>query len=173
MKKYLFLATAFYTMMAFGAETTIPMSAQTKLDITIYNDNRALVKDERQVNLTQGLNELAFAGVSANMIPQSALLSGNGLTTHEQNFNFDLLNQESLLKKSVGQTVHTEHIDPNGKVTNSVATLLAYNNGHPVLKMGNNIDYHFLFKDKYFYLTDKPIYIQIKNTKDFPLLKSK
>ena len=39
--------------------------------------------------------------------------------------------------------------------------------------MGNNIDYHFLFKDKYFYLTDKPIYIQIKNTKDFPLLKSK
>ena len=139
MKKSLFLISVCYVGLA-SAETVIPMQAQTNLNVTIYNDNRALVKDERQVSLSKGLNELAFAGVSANMMPQTAILSGVGLTTLEQNFNFDLLNQESLLQKSVGQTVHTEYIDPNGKATNNVATLLAYNNGQPVLKIGNKIE---------------------------------
>ena len=142
MRKSLFLITVFYAGLA-GAETVVPMNAQTNLNVTIYNDNRALVKDERQVALVQGLNELAFAGVSANMIPQSAILSGTGLTTREQNFNFDLLSQESLLQKSVGQTVHTEYIDPNGKSTNGTATLLSYNNGRPVLKIGGKIETNY------------------------------
>ncbi len=142
MKKTLFLIGICYAGLA-SAETIIPIQAQTNLNVTIYNDNRALVKDERKVTLTQGVNELAFQGVSANMIPQSAILSGVGLTTKEQNFNFDLLNQESLLQKSVGQTVHTEYIDPNGKITNGVATLLAYNNGHPVLKMNGKIETNY------------------------------
>ena len=142
MHKSLFLMTVFYTAMAF-AETAVPMNAQTNLNVTIYNDNRALVKDERQVSLTKGANELAFEGVAADMMPQTAILSGVGLTTLEQNFNFDLLNQESLLQKSVGQTVHTEYIDPTGKVTNNVATLLAYNNGRPVLKIGGKIETNY------------------------------
>ena len=140
MKKFLLLATIFYSGFV-GAETIVPMSAQTNLNVTIYNDNRALIKDERQVALAPGVNDLAFAGVSAQMIPESAILSGVGLTTREQNFNFDLLSQESLLQKSVGQTVHTEYIDPaTGKKTNAVATLMAYNNGRPVLKIGNKIE---------------------------------
>ena len=140
MKKILFLTTLCYAGLAF-AETVVPMNAQTNLNVTIYNDNRALIKDERQVSLTQGLNELAFAGVSANIIPQSAILSGTGLTTLEQNFNFDLLSQESLLQKSVGQTVHTEYIDPaTGHISQGVATLMAYNNGQPVLKIGGKIE---------------------------------
>ncbi len=142
MKKSLFLTTIFYAGLAM-AETVVPMNSQTNLNVTIYNDNRALVKDERQISLTKGVNELAFAGVSANMMPQTAILSGDGLTTLEQNFNFDLLNQESLLQKSVGQTVHTEYIDPNGKITNNVATLLAYNNGKPVLKIGGKIETNY------------------------------
>ena len=142
MKKSLFLMCMCYTCWAM-AETIVPMNAQTNLNVTIYNDNRALVKDERQVTLAKGLNELAFSGVSANMMPQTAILSGIGLTTQEQNFNFDLLNQESLLQKSVGQTVHTEYIDPNGKITNNVATLLSYNNGRPVLKIGGKIETNY------------------------------
>ena len=143
MKKSLFFATVCYAGLA-CAETVVPMNAQTNLNVTIYNENRALVKDERQVSLTPGLNELAFAGVSANMMPQTAILSGAGLTTLEQNFNFDLLSQESLLQKSVGQTVHTEYIDPaTGKITLGSAKLIAYNNGLPVLKIGDKIETKF------------------------------
>ena len=99
MKKSLFLMCMCYTCLAM-AETIVPMNTQTNLNVTIYNDNRALVKDERQVTLTKGLNELAFSGVSANMMPQTAILTGVGLTTQEQNFNFDLLTKEALLRSS-------------------------------------------------------------------------
>lgn len=143
MNKILFLITVFYTTLTY-AETVVPMDAQINLNVTIYNDNRALIKDERQISLTPGLNELAFSGVSANMMPQTAILSGVGLTTLEQNFNFDLLSQESLLQKSVGQTVHTEYIDPaTGKIIPGSAKLIAYNNGSPVLKIGEKIETKF------------------------------
>ena len=143
MKKTLLLISIFYTGLAW-AETIVPMEAQTNVNVTIYNNNRALIKDERQVNLKEGLNELAFAGVSANMMPQTALLSGAGITTLEQNFNFDLLSQDSLMQKSVGHTVSTEYIDPaTGKITPEKAKLLSYNNGHPVLKIGEKIETNF------------------------------
>ena len=143
MKKVLFFAGVCYAGLA-CAETVVPMDTQTNVNVTIYNNNRALIKDERQVNLKEGLNELAFAGVSANMIPQTALLSGVGITTLEQNFNFDLLSQDSLMQKSVGHTVTTEYIDPaTGKITPGKAKLLAYNNGKPVLKIGEEIETNF------------------------------
>lgn len=126
--------------LAYAGETIVPMSAQVGVNVTIYNENRALIKDERHVNLVAGMNELAFQGVSANMMPQTALLKGAGISTREQNFNFDLLTKESLLKKSVGQKVTTEYIDPaTGKVNRETAELLAYN-GKPVLKIGDKIE---------------------------------
>ena len=140
MKKTLFLITLCSAGLAV-AETVVPMTAQTDLNVTIYNDDRALVRDERQVTVSAGINELAFAGVSADLIPQTALLSGKGLTAREQNFNFDLLTQDSLLMKSVGQTVQTEYIHPaTGAVKTGTATLLAYNHGKPVLKIGDRIE---------------------------------
>ena len=143
MKKTLFFIGVCYAGLA-CAETVIPTDAQTNVNVTIYNNNRALIKDERQVGLKEGLNELAFAGVSANMMPQTALLSGVGITTLEQNFNFDLLSRDSLMQKSVGHTVLTEYIDPaTGKITSGKAKLLAYNNGHPVLKIGEEIETNF------------------------------
>ena len=111
------------------------------MNVTIYNENRALVKDERRVNLVAGLNELAFQGVSANMMPQTALLKGAGLSTREQNFNFDLLTKEALLKKSVGKKVTVEYIDPaTGKISRETAEVLAYNNTKPVLKIDGKIE---------------------------------
>ena len=125
----------------YAGETLVPMSAQQGMNVTIYNENRALIKDERRVNLSAGMNELAFQGVSANMMPQTALLKGVGLSTREQNFNFDLLTKEALLKKSVGQKVTVEYIDPaTGKVNREVAEVLAYNNAKPVLKIGDKIE---------------------------------
>lgn len=127
--------------LAYAEETLVPMSAQMGMNVTIYNENRALVKDERRVNLAAGLNELAFQGVSAQMMPQTALLKGNGISTLEQNFNFDLLNSDSMLKKSVGQKVTTEYIDPaTGKAVRKTAKLVAYNNGRPVLKIDDQIE---------------------------------
>ncbi|MBQ3696019.1 MAG: DUF4139 domain-containing protein [Alphaproteobacteria bacterium] len=141
MKSILCLLQLGCSAVALAAETIIPVSAQQGMNVTIYNENRALIKDERQVNLVAGLNELAFQGVSANMMPQTALLKGKGLSTREQNFNFDLLTKDALLKKSVGQKVTVEYIDPaTGKNSRETAEVLAYNNNKPVLKIEGKIE---------------------------------
>lgn len=141
MKSILCLLLLGCSVAALAGETVVPMSAQVGMNVTIYNENRALVKDERRVNLVAGLNELAFQGVSANMMPQTALLKGAGLSTREQNFNFDLLTKEALLKKSVGKKVTVEYIDPaTGKISRETAEVLAYNNTKPVLKIDGKIE---------------------------------
>ena len=141
MKSILCLLLLGCSVAALAGETVVPMSAQVGMNVTIYNENRALVKDERRVNLVAGLNELAFQGVSANMMPQTALLKGAGLSTREQNFNFDLLTKEALLKKSVGKKVTVEYIDPaTGKIRRETAEVLAYNNTKPVLKIDGKIE---------------------------------
>ena len=141
MKTALCLMQLGCSVAALAAETIVPLSAQQGVNVTIYNENRALVKDERKVELNSGLNELAFQGVSANMMPQTALLKGKGLSTREQNFNFDLLTREALLKKSVGRTVTVEYIDPaTGVASRKSAEVLAYNNNKPVLKIDDKIE---------------------------------
>ena len=141
MKSILLLLLFGCSSLALASETLVPVSAQQGMNVTIYNENRALIKDERRVNLVAGLNELAFQGVSANIMPQTALLKGKGLSTREQNFNFDLLTKEALLKKSVGQKVMFEYIDPStGKASRGTAELLAYNGGKPVLKINGKIE---------------------------------
>ena len=141
MKPILCLLQLGCSMAVLAAETIVPISAQQGVNVTIYNENRALIKDERRVSLVSGMNELAFQGVSANMMPQTALLKGTGLSTREQNFNFDLLTKDALLKKSVGQKVTVEYIDPaTGNANRTTAELMAYNTGRPVLKIGDKIE---------------------------------
>lgn len=86
---------------------------QRAINVTIYNDGNALVHDERTVPLQTGLNRIAWRDVSASMDPTSALLdaaqSGAGISVLEQNFNYDVLNGDSLLHKYLGHWVTVVH----------------------------------------------------------------
>lgn len=119
----------------------IEIDAQTALNITIYNEDRALVSDTRSANLTQGNNSIAFADVSSQIIAQSALLQGADISLIEQNFNYDLLSENSLLEKAVGSSVLVEYINPvTGEVKTQAAELLAINGANPVLKINGKIE---------------------------------
>ena len=76
---------------------------QSEVAVTIYNDQLALVKDLRTIQLDIGFNKLAFREVSAQMRPETALLRSldypNGFHLIEQNFDFDLLTPQKLLEK--------------------------------------------------------------------------
>ena len=82
---------------------------QQGVAVTIYNENLALVKDQRQIQLGSGQSTLAFRDVSAQMRPETALLrslsSPGKLSVIEQNFDFDLLTPQKLLEKYVGKSV--------------------------------------------------------------------
>ncbi|MGI9318088.1 MAG: DUF4139 domain-containing protein [bacterium] len=107
---------------------------QTALAVTIYNENLALVRDQRQVTLESGEVDLAIRDVSAQIRPETALLTSldasSSLQLIEQNFDFDLLAPESLLEKYIGKSVRAVTINPaNGNETVESATVLATNQG--------------------------------------------
>lgn len=103
-----------------------------KLSLTIYNDNLALVRDERNVALKAGVNTLAWKEVSAYIQAESALLNSHHapISLLEQNFDYDLLNESALLDKFVGKELEVIHQNPaTGEEVREKATVLANNNG--------------------------------------------
>jgi len=135
------MATVFIPCGIQAAETTVDLNLQKNLNMVVYNNDMALVKDTRTVPMGAGSNEIAFAGISGQIIPSSVVLDGKDITFLENNFNFDVLSYESLLQKSVGQTVTAEYLNPkSGILETTSAELLAINNGRPVLRINGKID---------------------------------
>jgi len=129
---------------AHADELRSTLQDQQSVAVTIYNENLALVKDQRKVQLGSGQNALAFRDVSAGMRPETALLrsltSPGKLSVIEQNFDFDLLTPGKLLEKYVGKTVsviRTNHA--TGNDSTEQALVLSANEG-VVLKIGNRIE---------------------------------
>ena len=87
-----FVAAVIGATEAAAQETRATQQDQTAVAVTIYNENLALVKDRRKVQLDAGAQGLAFVDVSAQMRPETALLHSDGgkLGVLEQNFEFDL-----------------------------------------------------------------------------------
>ena len=125
-------------------ESRSTLNDQQSVAVTIYNQDLALVKDTRKVNLKAGINALALRDVSAQMRPETALLRSinapGSLSLLEQNFDFDLLTPQKMLEKYVGKTVGIVKVNPaTGVETTEQATVLSANNG-VVLKVGNRIE---------------------------------
>ena len=129
---------------AMPEEETTTLADQRTLALTIYNDDLALVKDQRRVNLPAGTRRLAWRDVSARIRPETALLrslnEANGLRLLEQNFDFDVLTPQKLLEKNVGNTVTVIKTNPaTGAEVRESATVLAANAG-VVLKFADRIE---------------------------------
>lgn len=113
---------------------------QKAVAVTIYNQNRALVKDQRTITMPKGRNVLAFQGVSAKIEPETALFAAPSLTVLEQNFEYALLTPQTLLQNYVGREVVIVKTHPTtGEESSLAATVLAANNG-VVLKVGDHIE---------------------------------
>ena len=136
-----FIAVAALLAPAHAQERRVEAADRTELALTIYNNGLVLVKDRRNVTVGAGLNRLAFHGISARTIAESVLLDGGaGVTTVEQNFEFDLLTPAVLLKKSVGRKVGIVKTHPtSGKETIVEATVLSAEDG-VVLQVGERIE---------------------------------
>jgi hypothetical protein len=129
---------------AIADEIVSTLEDQQDVAVTIYNEDLALVRDQRQVNLPQGPVDLALREVSARIRPETALLRSltrpGGLTILEQNFDFDLLTPRKLLEKYVGKVVQLVRTHPEtGEDRYETARVLAANDG-VVLKIGDRIE---------------------------------
>ena len=145
MLKHLIAFLLFFSPLpAFSQEAEVPITARSDLHIAIYNHNLALVKDKRKVSLKQGDNKIAFSGVSALIRPETALVRGQGFSVLEQNFNFDLLDYNSLLNKSIGAKVKLIDVNPgNGDTVVEYGEVLSNAHGSVVLKVGDRIETNY------------------------------
>ncbi|MDA8258825.1 MAG: DUF4139 domain-containing protein [Betaproteobacteria bacterium] len=111
--------------------------------VTVYNDDLALVKERRRVELPAGLTRLSLRDVAAQLRPETALLravSGPALHLVEQNFNFDLLTPQKLLEKYVGRDVTVIRSHPTSDAERrEKATVLAAGQG-TVLRFADRIE---------------------------------
>ena len=120
---------------------------QIALEITVYNSNLGLVKDQRQVKLGSGMQELNFMDVASQIIPTSvsikSIQEANPFSVMEQNYEYDLLSPRKLMDKYVGKQVKLFTKNPYTEREEMVsATLLANNENQPVFQIGNDITFN-------------------------------
>ncbi|MBN1795561.1 MAG: DUF4139 domain-containing protein [Sedimentisphaerales bacterium] len=77
--------------------------------LTIYNDNFGVVRQARQMNFDKGVNTMKFTDVASAIDPTSVnfkcLSSPGAISILEQNYEYDLVNSASLLKRYIDKKV--------------------------------------------------------------------
>lgn len=118
---------------------------QRGVAVTIYNVNLGLVKDQRLINLPEGLGELKFMDVASQIIPASvhikSLVDPDTLQILEQNYEYDLLNPQKLLDKYVGKEVKLYSKNPYTEREEVQTATLISNNGGPIFRIGDEITF--------------------------------
>jgi len=83
--------------------------AAQSVSLTVYNQNRALVRELRPLVLVKGQSEIAFTDVAAKIDPTSvhfkSLSAPGKLVVLEQNFEYDLVGAQKILSKYIDQPV--------------------------------------------------------------------
>ena len=134
-------STAAVTQPQAAQAGTTTLDDQVELAVTVYNSEIALVRDVRSINLARGTADLHFMDIAATVNPATvhfrSLTEPSRVSVLEQNYEYDLLEPDKLLKKYVGRTV-TLVRRQNGVEEEVQAHLISYNNA-PVWRIGNEI----------------------------------
>jgi len=110
---------------------------RTTLELTVYNQDLALVREVRGATLPGGEFALELQGVPERIRPATLLVEAGGktgLVILEQNYEFDLMSQEKILEKYVGREI--AWIQENGeRVTGRLLGMTA----GPVYEVGGEV----------------------------------
>lgn len=103
------LAIASFVILESG-RVPLPAAAQeTGVELAVYNQDMALVRDLRRLDLEQGLTDVRFANVAAMIDPTSvhfrSLTDPAGTVVLEQNYEYDIVGSAKLLQKYIDQEI--------------------------------------------------------------------
>jgi len=80
-----------------------------ELSLTVYNQNLALVREIRELEIASGVSTLSFTDVAAQIDPTSvhfrSLTDADRLSTLEQNYEYDLVGGQKILEKYVDREI--------------------------------------------------------------------
>ena len=127
------------------AAATTTLDDQTELAVTVYNSDIALVRDVRNIPIARGTSDLHFMDIAATVNPATvhfrSISEPSRVSVLEQNYEYDLLEPDKLLRKYVGRDVtlvRTRRTDSTTREEDVTARLLSYNNA-PVWQIGGEI----------------------------------
>ncbi|MEO7726086.1 MAG: hypothetical protein ABIS45_02430, partial [Burkholderiales bacterium] len=96
----------------------------------------AVVRQQRDINLTRGSNNIKFSDVAAYIDPTTVMFESltdpAGTRVVEQNFQFDLVSQDKVLQKYIDQTIKVDQV--RGNAVESFSGTLLSTSGGMILK---------------------------------------
>lgn len=97
---------------------------RTSVDLTIYNQNLSLIREERTVSLTKGMSHVVIPDIPATIdgtsLHFSSITDPVSVRVLEQNYQYDLVNQNKLLEKYLGKQVEFVRFNEDSKKEYSV-----------------------------------------------------
>ena len=142
LRKVLFPAVAVSVLSI--ASLSSAWAGDTSTEITIYNQDLALIKKSQNVPLKKGVNEVVFDEVARQMRPESAFIFGDGIKILEQNYDYAGVNYMNMLNANIGKEVKTVRANPStGQNVYEKATLIAVDGATPVLQFDYGIETNF------------------------------
>lgn len=92
---------------------------RTSVDLTIYNQNLSLIREERTLDIPEGISHVIIPDIPATIdgtsLHFSSLTDATAVRVLEQNYQYDLVNQEKLLEKYIGKTVEFVRLNEETK----------------------------------------------------------
>lgn len=120
-------------------------SQQREIELTIYNQNFALVKEKRELELKKGTHILKILDIPAQIEPTSlhfkSITAPKECFILEQNFEYDLISQHKLLEKYIDKEIWIKEYIQEKDTTKEVirkGILLSIQDGK-VIKIDNKI----------------------------------
>jgi len=128
-----------------AGQSASSLDDQVDLSVTVYNSDIALIRDVRNLDLPKGTFNLSFMDIAATVNPATVLFRSlsepSRVSVLEQNYEYDLLEPEKLLRKYVGRDVtlvRNRQVSGTTEEETVTAHLLSFNN-QPVWRIGNEI----------------------------------
>jgi hypothetical protein len=115
------LVLALLSPIPLAAQPTAAATAgeRTAVDLTVYNQNLSLVREERTMTLPRGTSRVVIPDIPATIDGTSlhflSLTDPASVRVLEQNYQYDLVHQAKLLERYLGRTVEFVRTDPETK----------------------------------------------------------
>jgi len=104
--------------------SAVGQAGRTAVDLTIYNQNLSLIREQRIMNLPSGISTVVIPDIPSTIDGTSlhfaSLTDRDAVRILEQNFQYDLVSQAKLLEKYIGHEVEFVRLNEETKKEYSV-----------------------------------------------------
>ncbi|MBI3189953.1 MAG: hypothetical protein HYZ33_04830, partial [Ignavibacteriales bacterium] len=113
--KYLLIFSILLTLSTSFVSAQTKSAERTSVDLTIYNQNLSLIREERTMKLPKGTSRVVVPDIPETIDGTSvhflSLTAPDAVKVLEQNYQYDLVNQGKLLEKYIGKEVEFVRLD--------------------------------------------------------------